>query len=166
VSLTAGKRTVAPAAVGLAAGLITKHVQKKIIKRNNGNCCEKNKEYHMGHRMITGAVGIAAGVGTQQLMKYQHAKKNGVTLVMIVVITKHKVILLDWIGNHSKGEFTAILFEFRRSKCNIKCHSRGLVHHTIDMKEGGNRCKIECHLGATHSNKKMNREVMDLLRQD
>ena len=29
VSLTAGKRNVAPAAAGLAAGLITKHIQKK-----------------------------------------------------------------------------------------------------------------------------------------
>ena len=46
------------------------------------------------------------------MMKYQHAKKNGVTLVMIVAITKHQVFLLDWIGNHSKGKFTEILFEF------------------------------------------------------
>ena len=139
------------------------HVERK----NSDSDDEKdNKEYNMGHRMITGAVGIAAGVGTQQLMKYQHAKKNGVTRVMIVVITKHKVFLLDWIGNHNKGRFTAILFEFRRSKCNIKCRSRGLVHHTVNIKEGSNQCKIECHLGATHSNKKMNREVMDLLRQD
>ena len=84
------------------------------------------------------------------MMKYQHAKTNGTTLVMIVVITKHKVFLLDWIGNHSKGTFTKILFEFSRSKCNIKHHSRGLVHHTIDIKEGGHHCEIECHLGATH----------------
>ena len=31
VSLNAGKRNVAPAATGLAAGLITKQIQKKII---------------------------------------------------------------------------------------------------------------------------------------
>jgi hypothetical protein len=103
-----------------------------MIERNNSDSDdEKDMKYHMGHIMITGAVGIATGtvVGTQQMMRYQHAKKNGVTLVMIVVVTKHKVFLLDWIGNHSKGRFTEILFEFRRSKCNIKHHTRGLVHH-------------------------------------
>jgi hypothetical protein len=126
---------------------------------------KNNNEYSMGHRIITGAVGIAILVGTQQMMKYQHAKKNGVTLVMIVVITKYKVFLLDWIGNHSKGKSTEILYEFSRSKCNIKYHSRGLVHHTIDTKEGDLHCKIKCHLGATHSNKKMNRECIDLPRQ-
>jgi hypothetical protein len=119
----------------------------------------------MGHRMITGAVGVATVVGTQQIMKYQHAKKNGVTLVMIVVVTKYRVFLLDWIGNHSKGRFTEISFEFSRSKCNIKHNSRGLVHHTIDITEGGHHCKIECHLGATHSNKNMNHECIDQLRQ-
>jgi len=33
VSLTAGKRNVAPAAAGLAAGLITKQIQRKIIEK-------------------------------------------------------------------------------------------------------------------------------------
>ncbi|MGK3761759.1 MAG: hypothetical protein ACI8RD_014077 [Bacillariaceae sp.] len=139
------------------------HVERK----NSDSDDEKdNKEYNMGHRMITGAVGVATVVGTQQMMKYQHAKKNGVTLVMIVVITKHKVFLLDWKGSHDKGKFTEILFEFSRSKCNIKHHSRGLVHHTIDITEGGHHCKIECNIGATHSNKKMNRECIELLQQN
>ena len=113
MSLSAGKRNVAPAAAGLAAGLITKHTQKKMIEiTNSGSNDEKDSnEYNVGHRMITGAVGVATVVGTQKMMTYQHAKKNGVTLVMIVAITKHQVFLLDWIGNHSKGKFTEILFE-------------------------------------------------------
>ena len=67
MSLSAGKRNVAPAAAGLAAGLITKHTQKKMIERtNSGSNDEKvNNEYNMGHRMITGAVGVATVVGTQ-----------------------------------------------------------------------------------------------------
>jgi len=36
VSLTSGKRIVAPAAAGLAAGLITKQIQKKVIDKKNG----------------------------------------------------------------------------------------------------------------------------------
>jgi hypothetical protein len=165
VSLTAGKRNVAPAAAGLAAGLITKHIQKKIIKKNNDE--KDNNEYTMGNIMITGAVGIATGVGTQQTMKHHDAKKNGVTVIMIVVVTRHKVYVLDWVGNHNKGRGpTEILFEFSRSKSKIKNHTRGLVHHTVDITEGGHHCKIECNLGATHSNKKMNREVINLLKQN
>ena len=38
------------------AGLITKHIQKKMIDRNNGDCCTKNKEYHMGHIMMASQV--------------------------------------------------------------------------------------------------------------
>ena len=37
-------------------GLITKHIQKKMIDRNNGDCCTKNKEYHMGHIMMASQV--------------------------------------------------------------------------------------------------------------
>jgi hypothetical protein len=59
VSLTAGKSDVAPAAAGLAAGLITKQIQKKIIKNKNSDD-ENDKEYTMGNRMITGVVDIEA----------------------------------------------------------------------------------------------------------
>ena len=45
--------------VGLAAGLIIKHIQKKMITINNGDCCEKNKEYRMGHIMMASQVQLA-----------------------------------------------------------------------------------------------------------
>jgi len=162
VSLTAGKRNVAPVAVGLAAGLITKHVQKKIINKD-----DNNKEYSMGNRMLTGAIGLATAAGTQQIIKHHDANKNGLTPIMIVAVTKHKVYLLDWKGTHNNGKGpTEILFEFSRSKATIKNHTRKLIHHTVDIKEDGNHVKIECNLGATHSNKRMNREVVDLLKQN
>ena len=162
VSLTAGKRNVAPVAVGLAAGLITKHVQKKIIGKD-----DNNKEYSMGNRMLTGAIGLATAAGTQQIIKHHDANKNGLTPIMIVAVTKHKVYLLDWKGTHNNGKGpTETLFEFSRSKATIKNHTRKLIHHTVDIKEDGNHVKIECNLGATHSNKKMNREVIDLLKQN
>ena len=166
VSLTAGKRNVAPAAAGLAAGLITKQIQKKIIKNKNSDD-ENDKEYTMGNRLITGAIGVATGVGTQQLMKHHDAKKSGLTPIMIVAVTKHKIYLLDWKGSHNSGTGpTEILAEFKRSEARIKNHTRALVHHTIEIKEDGNSCKIECNLGATHSNKEMNREVIHLLKQN
>merc|ERR1712161_54132 len=160
VSLTAGQRNVAPAAAGLAAGLITKHVQKKIINKDD------DKEYSMKNRMLTGAIGLATAAGTQQIMKHHDANKNGLTPIMIGAVTKHKVYLLDWKGTHNMGKGpTETLFEFSRSKAMIKNHTRKLVHHTVEIKEDGNHVKIECDLGATHSNKKMNREVVNLLKQ-
>ncbi|OEU05875.1 hypothetical protein FRACYDRAFT_257645 [Fragilariopsis cylindrus CCMP1102] len=165
VSLTAGKRNVAPAAAGLAAGLITKHIQKKVIgKKDSRN--NEDKKYSMGNRAITGAVGVATAVGTQQLMKKYDAKKQDLTPIMICAITKNKIYLLDWKGTHNSGKGpTDILAEFNRKDAKIKNHTRGLVHHTIEIKEDGNSAKIECNLGATHSNKKMNREVIEMLKQ-
>ena len=165
VSLTAGKRNVAPAAAGLAAGLITKHIQKKVIgKKDSRN--NEDKKYSMGNRAITGAVGVATAVGTQQLMKKYDAKKQDLTPIMICAITKNKIYLLDWKGTHNSGKGpTDILAEFNRKDAKIKNHTRGLVHHTIEIKEDGNHAKIECNLGATHSNKKMNREVIEMLKQ-
>ena len=166
VSLTAGKRTVAPAAAGLAAGLITKHVQKKVIDKKNKKD-EDDKKYNMGNRILTGAVGVATFAGTQQLMKHHDAKKNSLTPIMICAVTKTKVYLLDWKGTHNKGKGpTKILAEFDRYNSKMKFHTRGLVHHTVEIKEDGNSAKIECNLGATHSNKKMNREVIELLNEN
>mmetsp|Transcript_61062 Transcript_61062/g.69182 ORF Transcript_61062/g.69182 Transcript_61062/m.69182 type:complete len:196 (-) Transcript_61062:40-627(-) len=167
VSLTGGKRIVAPAAAGLAAGLITKHIQKNVIdKKNEGDKEDDKKEYSMGNKFLTGAIGLATAAGTQQLMKSHDAKKSGLTPIMIVAVTKNTVYLLDWKGTHNKGKGpTEILDEFNLNKATIKNHTRGLVHHTIDIKEDGNHAKIECNLGATHSNKEMNREVIKLLKE-
>jgi len=169
VSLTSGKRIVAPAAAGLAAGLITKQIQKKVIDKKNGGEEEDDdkKEYSMGNKFLTGAIGLATAAGTQQLMKNHDAKKNNLTPIMICAVTKNKVYLLDWKGSHNKGKGpTEILAEFNLNDATIKKHTRGLVHHTIDIKEDGNHAKIECNLGATHSNKEMNREVIELLKQN
>merc|ERR1711988_1865118 len=101
-----GKRTIAPAAAGLAAGLITKHVQKKVIdKKNKKDEDDKDdKKYNMGNRILTGAVGVATFAGTQQLMKHHDAKKNSLTPIMICAVTETKVYLLDWKGTHNKGK--------------------------------------------------------------
>jgi hypothetical protein len=47
----------------------------------------------------------------------------------------------------------------------MKFRTRGLVHHTVEIKEDGNSAKIECDLGALQSNHKMNREVIELLKE-
>ena len=75
---------------GLAAGLITKHVQKKIIK----SCDTNDNEYTMGNRMITSIVRLATRMGTHQMMKHNNAKQSGVTVIMIVVVTRHTVYVL------------------------------------------------------------------------
>jgi hypothetical protein len=167
VSLTAGKRNVAPAAAGLAAGFVTKQIQKKIIERNNNDDDENENEYTMGNRLITGAVGLATGVGTQQFMKHHNAKKNGLTPIMIVAVTRNKIFLLDWKGSHNKGTGPKlVLIEFNRNQAKIKNRSRGIVHQIIEIEEDGHHCKIECNLGATHSNKMMNREVIRIMKSE
>mmetsp|Transcript_4381 Transcript_4381/g.4703 ORF Transcript_4381/g.4703 Transcript_4381/m.4703 type:complete len:123 (-) Transcript_4381:82-450(-) len=121
----------------------------------------------MGNKLLTGAIGLATAAGTQQLMKSHDAKKNGLTPIMLVAVTKSKVYLLDWKGTHNKGKGpTEILEEFNLNHTTIKKHTRGLVHHTVEIKEDGNHAKIECNLGTTHSNKEMNREVIELLKQN
>merc|ERR1712107_304092 len=107
-----------------------------------------------GNRILTGALGVATFAGTQQLMKHHDAKKQYLTPIMICAVTKNKVYLLDWKGTHNKGKGpTEILAEFSRFDSKMK-FPRGLVHHTVEIKEDGNSAKIECNLGATHSNKK------------
>jgi len=116
---------------------------------------------------LTGVVGLATAAGTQQIMKHHDANKNSLTPIMIVAVTKNIVYLLDWKGTHNNGKGpTETLFEFSRSKATIKNHTRKLVHHTVEIKEDGNHVKIECNLGATHSNKRMNHEVVALLKQN
>ena len=137
------------------------------IKNNNDDTDEDDKEYNMGNRVLTGAIGLATAAGTQQLMKHHDAKKQNLTPIMICAVTKNKVYLLDWKGNHNKGKGpTEILAEFNLNDAKIKTHTRGLVHHTVEIKEDDNHAKIECNLGASHSNKKMNREVIDMLKEN
>merc|ERR1712160_154776 len=127
---------------------------------------DDKKEYSMGNKLLTGAIGLATAAGTQQLMKSHDAKKNGLTPIMIVAVTKHKVYLLDWKGTHNSGTGpTEILAEFKRSEARIRNHTRALVHHTIEIKEDGNSCKIECNLGDKKTKKEINREVVHLLKQ-
>ena len=87
---------------------------------------------------------------------------------MIVAVTNNKVYLLDWNGTHLRrfNGSTKILFEFSRSKANIKSCTRSFTNHTVEIKEDRKHVKIECNLGPTHLNKTMNREVIDLLKQN
>ncbi|OEU07390.1 hypothetical protein FRACYDRAFT_251195 [Fragilariopsis cylindrus CCMP1102] len=109
---------------------------------------------------------IYSGCLSNYNMKYIHDfKKYGVTPVMICAVTNSKIYLLDWEGNHDMGRGPSrILSEFNRDEATIKNHTRGFVHHTVDLYEYEAHCKIECNLGAIHSNKKMNREVLNLLK--
>lgn len=156
VSLTVGKRNVAPAAAGIATYMGSRFVEKKM-----------GKEDHKGAKVAAAAMGVAGAVGTSKLIQHVDAKKSGLTPIMIVAITGAKIYLLDWKGTHNMGKGpTKVLMEFSRKQANIKTHTRGLVHHTVSISEGDDSAKIECNLGATHSNKEMNRQVLDLLKQN
>ena len=100
-------------------------------------------------KVTAAAVGVAGAAGTKHLLYIHDAKKKGFTpTIMICAVTKTKVYLLHWKGNHNKGQGpTRILFEFSRSQGKIKNHTRGIVHHTIDhiidIREDGHRARIE-----------------------
>jgi hypothetical protein len=87
---------------------------------------------------------------------------------MICAVTiRSKIFLLDWKGSHMKGKGpTLVLIEFNRSQARIKNRTRGIVHQIIEIEEDGNCARIECNLGATNSNKIMNREVIRLLKNE
>merc|ERR1711966_65630 len=119
VTVNYGKRVVAPAAVGLATGLATKAIQKKVIKNKNDKNTSDDKSYSMGNRMLTGA------------------KKNDLTPIMVVAVTREHVYLLGWKGTHKNGKITEKLQSYNRKKATMKFHTRDLTAHTIDIKEDG-----------------------------
>ena len=167
VSVNYGKRVVAPAAVGLATGLATKAIQKKVIRNKNGKkaSSDDDKSYSMGNRFLTGAIGLAAATGTQKILEVTDAKKNDLTPIMVVAVTQTHVYLLGWKGTHKNGKITEELQSFNRKNATMKFHTRDLTAHTIDITEDGESAKIVCDLGPTHHNKKMNREVINELKK-
>merc|ERR1712153_54324 len=162
VTVNYGKRVVAPAAVGLATGLATKAIQKKVIKNKNES---EDKSYSMGNRFLTGAIGLAAAAGTQKVLETTDAKKNDLSRIMVVAITHRDIYLLGWKGSHKNGKITEKLQTFNRKTATVKTHTRDMTRHTVDISDDGKSVKIQCKLGATHANKKMNREVIHLLKQ-
>ena len=165
VSVNYGKRVVAPAAVGLATGLATKAIQKKVIQNKNDKNGSEDKSYSMGNRFLTGAIGLAAAAGTQKILETTDAKKNDLSRIMVVAITHRDIYLLGWKGTHNSGSITEKLQTFNRKTATVKTHTRDMTRHTVDISEDGKSVKIQCKLGATHANKKMNREVIHLLKQ-
>ena len=137
VSVNYGKRVVAPAAVGLATGLATKAIQKKVIQNKNDKNASDDKSYSMGNRMLTGAIGLAAAAGTQKILEVTDAKKNDLTPIMVVAVTQGHVYLLGWKGTHKNGKITEELQSFNRKKATMKFHIRDFTAHTIYNIEDG-----------------------------
>ena len=170
LSVTNGKKYVAPAAAGLAAGIITKKVQQNLIKNKNkkhtANCgngeLADTTAYSLGNRFVTGAVGLATAVGTKKLLEVNDSETEKLTLV---VVTERSIYLLGWKGTHNSGSITEKLQTFNRKTATVKTHTRDMTRHTVDISDDGKSVKIQCKLGATHANKKMNREVIHLLKQ-
>ena len=168
LSVTNGKKYVAPAAAGLAAGIITKKVQQNLIKNKNkkhtANCGNGEladaTAYSLGNRFVTGAVGLATAVGTKKLLEVNDSKTKKLTLV---VVTERSIYLLGWKGTHNHGEITKELKKFNRNEVTVQSSPSGFVRHIVTIKSNDDAAKIECNLSATHNMKKMNRELIRLL---
>jgi len=155
VHLNFAERDLAPAVAGVAGYTGTRLVE------------EKTDHDGFGAKTGAAAAGVLAFAGTRHLMYIEVAKEQGLTPMMIVAVTKNQVYLLDWKGSHENGEGpTRILFDFDRShETKIKCHTKNITHHVVDIHHHhGHTAQMECKLGHTHRNKKMNREVIDLLK--
>ena len=84
-----------------------------------------------GAKVAAAAIGVAGAAGTKHLMYMHNAKKKGLTPIMICAVTKTKIYLLDWQGNHRKGNgSTRTLFEWSRNQVKIKNHRRGILFIT------------------------------------
>ena len=84
VSVSMGKRNVAPAVAGVATYMGTRFAESKMGKKD-----EK------GAKVAAGLAGVAGAVGTSKLVKHVDAVKNGLTPIMIVAVTSGKIYLLD-----------------------------------------------------------------------
>lgn len=119
VSLNFGGRTLAPVAAGIGTYMGTKFIEKKMGHEGTGA------------KVAAAVVGVAGAAGTKHLMYIHDAKMKGLTPVMICAITKTKIYLLDWKGNHNKGTGpTRILFEFSCSQAKVKNRTRGRSSHS------------------------------------
>ena len=144
---------IAPTAAGVADYAVTRVIE------------EKTDHDGAGSMLGAAVVGFAAGEGAKHLMYMEAAKKQGLTPIMIVAITPATIYLLDWKGTHEHGEGpTRVLYEFERSReTKIKVHH---IHHLANIyHKHGHHAKIECKLGPFHHNKKINKEVLEVLRE-
>jgi hypothetical protein len=159
-SLNFGTKALAPAAAGVATYLGTKLLENKVLKYEGA-----------GATTTATVAGVAGAIGTKQFLYHPSAQSKGLTPVMVCAITANRIYLLDWNGNHHKSSGkgksgpTRILFDFTRAHSTIKNRKRGMVHHIVDIKEDGHHARIECNLGATQSNKNMNKNVLKLLKE-
>ncbi|MGK3740501.1 MAG: hypothetical protein ACI90V_007351 [Bacillariaceae sp.] len=124
-------------------------------------------DYQGPKRLVAAGSAVVASKLTKQMIYERHALRMGVTPIMLVAVTDQTMYILDWDGNHKRGEFHRILMEFDLQDSTIKLKKRGLVHQEIELlsKDRYSYAKIECNLGLCRSNKGKNRKVRRALKQ-
>ena len=141
-------------AVGIGTYVGTKKLEKKLGYDGPGK------------RLAAAGCAVAGSKMTKNMVYERNAARMGLTPIMLVAVTKQTLYLLDWDGNHNHGKFHRILMEFDLQTSTIKLKKRGLTHQKIELwsEDRYSYAKIECNLGLTHSNTRMNRGVRRLLK--
>jgi len=152
VHLSFSKRTLAPAAAGIAAYVGTKFAEKKV---------KGEEKVSLGGKFLAAGVGAAGAFGTRVVMYKTAAEKDGLTPIMIVAITKDSIVLMDY-DSKTNGP-TRILFDFNKAECTIKSSKRGLKNHIFEISQEESEAKIECDLGLMSTHRKENKEVIEQL---
>ncbi len=137
------------AAVAVAAAT---YVSTKLVKKRLGPLA-----------WIAGTLG---GKQVEEYLQKRNLSGKGLTPIMVCALTKDKIYLLEWEGNHRTGTLGKILREFDRNQVqiqNVKAKRRGTAEFQQGDKGGA---RIECNLKMASSNKKMNKRLLKVLQEE
>ena len=135
------------AAVAVAAAT---YVSTKLVKKRLGPLA-----------WIAGTLG---GKQVEEYLQKRTLQNKGLTPIMVCAITKTKIYLLEWDGNHRTGTLGKILKEFDRDEVdiNVKAKRKGQA----EFQQGSQGARIECNLKMASSNKKMNKRLLKVLQEN
>jgi len=115
------------------------------------------------------ADGLAAGIGfdVARHAAYQGAADAaGVTPVMVLAVTAHEIVLMDWDGNVRAGSGpTRVFARFSRADATVTSSKTGTTHH-VEIGQDGVTAKIQVTLGLLSPGKDATRQVLTELGAD
>mmetsp|Transcript_13344 Transcript_13344/g.28272 ORF Transcript_13344/g.28272 Transcript_13344/m.28272 type:complete len:170 (+) Transcript_13344:127-636(+) len=132
--------------------------KKKKNQCADGKIFQEEKKYHDGDQVQEQELQDTTQKQQQQQQQQQQHSH------LVCAVTDETIYLLDWNWNPRRGEGpTRSFVYYNRDTATIR--QNGIIHHTIDIREGNSFARFRCNLALHHSTKTMNHEVVDLLKE-
>jgi len=133
--------------------------KKKKNQCADGKIFQEEKKYHDGDQVQEQELQDTTQKQQQQQQQQQQQHSH-----LVCAVTDETIYLLDWNWNPRRGEGpTRSFVYYNRDTATIR--QNGIIHHTIDIREGNSFARFRCNLALHHSTKTMNHEVVDLLKE-